>query len=159
MVYPLPKAINFLKALVSVKKIKKSNFIIRIVNLEPLFQRANELLRASKFNFNSGFYEIAAIAAVESLYLLLNATLIRIGADIPWYLDFDGLFRVISRYSNDDRIAEIRIKERDIISLLDDIKIRLGYSIPLELNEKDTEKLIKFAERIFDLLWGDLLKS
>ncbi|MCH4815389.1 MAG: HEPN domain-containing protein [Saccharolobus sp.] len=129
------------------------------MNLEPLFQRANELLRASKFNFNSGFYEIAAIAAEESLYLMLNATLIKLGADIPWYLDFDGLFRVISRYSHDDRLSEIRIKERDIIRLLDDIKIRLGYSIPLELNEKDIEKLITFSEKMFDLLWRNFLKS
>ncbi|QGA53457.1 HEPN domain-containing protein [Sulfolobus sp. E5-1-F] len=129
------------------------------MNLEPLLQKANELLRASKFNFNSGFYEIAAIAAEESLYLILNATLIKLGADIPWYLDFDALFRVISRYSNNDRLAEIRIKERDSIRLLDEIKIRLGYSIPLELDGKDVEKLIMFSEKIFDLLWRNFFKG
>jgi len=90
---------------------------------------------------------------------MLNATLIKLGADIPWYLDFDVLFRVVSRYSHDDRLSEIRIKERDIIRLLDDIKIRLGYSIPLELNEKDIEKLIAFSEKMFDLLWRNFLKS
>ncbi|WP_338603752.1 HEPN domain-containing protein [Sulfolobus tengchongensis] len=129
------------------------------MNLDPLYKKAYHLLDASKFNFDNGFYDISAIAVEESLYILLNITLLKLGADIPWYLDFDGLFRVIFRYTGDENIGEIRMKNKNLIRLLDDIKVRLGYSVPIELSKNDVKELITFADKIFDLLGRNFLKS
>ncbi|MEM4084927.1 MAG: HEPN domain-containing protein [Saccharolobus sp.] len=122
------------------------------MKLEPLYERAYQLLDASKFNFNHGFYEISVIASVQALYILINAKLIELGADIPWYLDFDGLFRILDKYTGNSQISDIRRRESEIIKNLDEIKVRLGYSVPLDMNKEKAYLIITFVERVFKIL-------
>ncbi|MDT7862344.1 MAG: HEPN domain-containing protein [Saccharolobus sp.] len=129
------------------------------MNLDFLYERAYNFLNASKFNFFHGFYEVSVMAAEEALYILLNASLLKLGVDIPWYLDFDGLLRILAKYTNNIALEEIRIKEKEIVRTLTDIRIRMGYSIPLEIDKEKTEKILNFTEKIFSLLGRNFFKS
>ncbi|ARM76711.1 HEPN domain-containing protein [Acidianus manzaensis] len=105
-----------------------------------LYQRAKEFLLASEFNYDKEFYDLSAIAVEEALYMVLNAKLLDLGVNIPWYLDFEGLFRILSKYST------IKVNDKEIIKMLNEIRIKLGYSIPLELDKEKIRKLIDFAD-------------
>lgn len=118
-----------------------------------LYQRAKQFLSASKLNYEREFYDLSAIAVEESLYMILNAKLVDLGVEIPWYLDFEGLFRVLSKY------AKIEIKDKEMIKTLNEIRIKLGYTIPLELDKEKIEKLIEFAEKVMEQLESTPLNS
>ncbi|AWR97919.1 HEPN domain-containing protein [Acidianus sulfidivorans JP7] len=111
---------------------------------EYLYQRARQFLSASKYNYDKEFYDISAIAVEEALYMALNAKLLDLGVNIPWYLDFEGLFRILSKYST------IKVNEKEMIKRLNEIRIKLGYSIPLELDKENVKQLIDFAEKIME---------
>lgn len=118
---------------------------------EHLYRRAKQFLLASKFNYEKEFYDISAIAVEEALYMILNAKLIELGFNIPWYLDFEGLFRVLSNHT------KIEIKDKEMIKILNEIRIKLGYTIPIELDKEKVERLIEFGEYVMKQL--ELIES
>ncbi len=122
------------------------------MNVSQLYKRAYNFLKAAKFNYDNGYYDISIYATEEALYLFLNACIIERWNELPWYFDFDALLRATSRLLGINELDNIRVAEKNIIKTLNEIRIRLGYSIPLETNKREAEELILFAEKIFEIV-------
>ncbi|TRM97079.1 DNA-binding protein [Sulfolobus sp. B1] len=122
------------------------------MNVSQLYERAYNFLKAAKFNYDNGYYDISIYATEEALYLFLNACIIERWNELTWYFDFDALLRATSRLLSIDELDRIRVTEKNLIKTLNEIRIRLGYSIPLESNKKEAEELMLFAERIFEII-------
>ncbi|BFI74895.1 HEPN domain-containing protein [Sulfurisphaera ohwakuensis] len=117
--------------------------------MEEHRNKALEYLNASKLNFEHGFYDIASVLAEEALYLYLVTCLINHEVAIPWYLDFDGLLRILERHDN--KISEFR-KNRRIIKALDQIRIMFRYSSLISISRDDAKEIISFVESIINSL-------
>ena len=106
-----------------------------------------EFLKASKLNFENGFYDISAFLAEEALHLYLVSSSLRHNVVVPWYLDFDSLLRILEKY--EPKFKEIR-KEKTMIKIFDQIRIEFRYSVPMKIDRETAEKVISFAESIIN---------
>lgn len=111
---------------------------------------AEELLNASKLNFENGYYNVAVALAVESLYIHLLLCLLNHDVVIPWYLDFESMFRILEKFN--DKIKEIRDTRRDFIFTLNDLRIKFRYSSPINLSKEEAKEIISFVEEVITML-------
>ncbi len=110
-----------------------------------LYSRAKNFLDAAIYNMKGGYYETSAILFYKAVYLVLVAKLLEVGVEIPWYLDFSGLFRLLQKKLN----IEV---EKEFPKLLDAIRINDCYFVPVEINEEEIKDLNKMVEELFKKL-------
>ena len=122
--------------------------LIKLVTMEDHKGQIIEFLKASKLNFESGFYDISAFLAEEALHLYLVTSSLKYNVVVPWYLDFDALLRILEKH--EPRFKEIR-KERAMIKFFDQIRIEFRYSVPMKIDKETAEKVISFVESIINL--------
>lgn len=113
------------------------------------YDKIKELIKASKFNFEHGFYNVSVVLAEEALYVFLVYQLLKYDVKIPWYLDFDGLLRILEKYNT--KASEFR-KDRLLVKTLDQIRITFRYSIYEEIKKDEAEKILSFVENIINSL-------
>ncbi|BFH73766.1 HEPN domain-containing protein [Sulfurisphaera javensis] len=117
--------------------------------MEEHKRKAIEYLKASKLNYENGFYDISVILAEEALYIFLVSNLLSYDVKIPWYLDFDGLFRILEKYNKN--ISKFR-ENKVMIRALDQIRIMFRYSVPHEIKKEEAEKILSFVEEVINSL-------
>lgn len=116
--------------------------------IEERKKQVVEFLKASKLNFDNGFYYISALLAEEALHLHLVLILLDRGVVMPWYLDFDTLFRILEKH--EEVYKEFR-KEKLLLKLLDQIRVEFRYSVPVKIDKDTARKIIDFTEKVINL--------
>jgi HEPN domain-containing protein len=107
-----------------------------------LYSRAKNFLEAAVYNMKGGYYDISAILFSRAVYLALVDKLLDSGVEIPWYLDFAGLFRLLKKKLKID-------VESEFSELLDAIRIHDCYSTPIEINEVEIKELNEKVKDLF----------
>ncbi|BDC17204.1 HEPN domain-containing protein [Acidianus sp. HS-5] len=110
-----------------------------------LYSRAKNFLDAAIYNMKGGYYDVSAILFSRAVYLVLVAKLLDSGVEIPWYLDFSGLFRLLQK--------KLKIEvNKEFPKLLDTIRINDCYFTPVEINKEEIEELHKAVEELLNKL-------
>ena len=111
-----------------------------------LYSRAKNFLDAAVYNMKGGYYDVSAVLFSKAVYLVLVGKLLEAGVEIPWYLDFSGLFRLLKKKLN------VEVDNKELPKILDLVRIEDCYLTPVEISRSDVEELSKEVEELFKKL-------
>ncbi|RLF19261.1 MAG: DNA-binding protein [Thermoprotei archaeon] len=123
--------------------------MVRKEDVDLLRKRALSMLRASKYHFKEGDYDLAAFLAEQAVQLYLKYKIFDLTGEIPRTHIIRQLFGVLAQLlANKRNIIQKFIKEnRSLIIRLEEAYTSSRYL--LRKYEKDeTKELVDFAEKV-----------
>ncbi|MGB9600001.1 MAG: HEPN domain-containing protein [Myxococcota bacterium] len=118
-------------------------------------KRAKEFFERAKEDFKKSRFNLTALDVEQAIQLWLKHLIFLKAGDFPKTHYFDILIKEISEVYNNKKIREFYKEHALEFRTLEDAYITSRY-IPREFNKEETQKIMKFSEKVFDLLEDEL---
>ncbi|MCD6515493.1 MAG: HEPN domain-containing protein [Candidatus Odinarchaeota archaeon] len=116
-----------------------------------LKRRAKAFLESAQADFDRGGYDLVLFHVEQFLQLYLKHLLYRKIGDFPKTYSVVRLVKDVIKVYNDDRLKEFYKKNLETLYLLEEAYISSRY-LPREYDEDIAERILKFAEKVLEVL-------